>query len=565
LRYSDDLQNPRSIADQERECRAFAAARGLVVAAVFSDAAISGADTGRPGYQAMLAAARAGGFAVLVAEALNRIGRNLAEQAAMYQRMTFYGARIVTIAEGEIGLVHVGLKGTMNELQLVDMKLQVRRGQRGNVETGRAAGGLGYGYRVVRRLDARGELERGLREIDPAQAAVVLRIFRAYDAGQSAKRIAIALNRDGILSPRAAREGKLSPAREGHSGKNTASREDTGRGPLWQPSTISGHAARGFGILVNEIYAGVRIYNRTRQERDPDSGRYVERVNPADQWVRVAAPELAIVPPDLWARVQARRLALGRAPLATRRGPKHLLSALVRCGACGGAMTVYTTDRLACAARRVGGCANPRTLTLSRLTRRVLDGLTTRLLADPAPLRAFVDEWRSLEAAAEAARAAASRRAAPERTDVGRRIGRLTAAIAAAGHSPALLAELAALEQRLAEIAPHSEEPAAERNKRSKVIRLPHDPARLYRQAVADLAGRLGDAAARPAAQAGLRMLIERIEVAPAPARTVTLHARAAAVFALATGLAAPEMLVSLASPGGRPSCQPFPALAIAV
>ena len=57
---------------------------------------------------------------------------------------------IVTLAEGDITHLHIGLKGTMNALFLKDLADKTRRGLRGRVELGKAGGGLCYGYRVVR-------------------------------------------------------------------------------------------------------------------------------------------------------------------------------------------------------------------------------------------------------------------------------------------------------------------------------------------------------------------------------------------------------------------------------
>jgi len=158
---------------------------------VFQDQAVSGATSLRPGYQALLAAARDGGFDVVLAEALDRLSRDQEDIAALFKRMRFAGIRIVTLAEGEITELHVGLKGTMNALFLKDLADKTRRGLRGRIEAGRSAGGNAYGYRVVRRLDDNGALQVGQREINPAEAAVVLRVFREYAAGVSPKRIAL--------------------------------------------------------------------------------------------------------------------------------------------------------------------------------------------------------------------------------------------------------------------------------------------------------------------------------------------------------------------------------------
>ena len=57
-RFSTDKQRDTSIDDQMRECERVARAAGLEVVARYEDKGISGGTAARPGYQALLAAAR---------------------------------------------------------------------------------------------------------------------------------------------------------------------------------------------------------------------------------------------------------------------------------------------------------------------------------------------------------------------------------------------------------------------------------------------------------------------------------------------------------------------------
>ena len=97
--------------------------------------------------------------------------------------------------------LHVGLKGTMNAPFLRDLAAKIKRGQIGRIANGYSAGGLSYGYRVVKKLDERGEPIRGLREVSEEQAGVIRRIFHEFASGMSARMIAASLNPDGIPSP----------------------------------------------------------------------------------------------------------------------------------------------------------------------------------------------------------------------------------------------------------------------------------------------------------------------------------------------------------------------------
>ena len=114
--------------------------------------------------------AQRGKFDIVVAEALDRVSRDQADVATLFKHLRFAGVQIITLAEGEISELHVGLKGTMNALFLKDLAAKTHRGLRGRVEKGKAGGGLCYGYEVVKRTDSEGEPVRGERKINDAEA-----------------------------------------------------------------------------------------------------------------------------------------------------------------------------------------------------------------------------------------------------------------------------------------------------------------------------------------------------------------------------------------------------------
>ena len=201
-RFSTDMQRDASIDDQVRTCRARAAREGLEVVEVYADYAVSGASVLRPQWQAMMAAAREGRVDVRLAEALDRFSRDQEHIAAFYKLMAFARVRIITVADGDINEMHVGLKGTMNALFLKDLGLKTHRGLEGRVRSGRSAGGLSYGYRVVRNVSATTDPEKGERAIEETEAARVRQIFADYVAGRSPRTIACDLNRQKIPGPR---------------------------------------------------------------------------------------------------------------------------------------------------------------------------------------------------------------------------------------------------------------------------------------------------------------------------------------------------------------------------
>ncbi|MFW8695967.1 recombinase family protein, partial [Mesorhizobium japonicum] len=88
--------------------------------------------------QTLLQDAQARQFDIVMAEALDRISRDQADIATLFKHMQFAGIPIVTLAEGEISELHVGLKGTMNALFLKGLAKKTHRGLRGRVEQGKS-------------------------------------------------------------------------------------------------------------------------------------------------------------------------------------------------------------------------------------------------------------------------------------------------------------------------------------------------------------------------------------------------------------------------------------------
>jgi DNA invertase Pin-like site-specific DNA recombinase len=366
-RYSSDQQNPSSVEDQLFLCREWAEREGWQIVGRYDDAAISGASVIlRPGVQALLKDAEAGRFDMVLAEALDRVSRDQADTATLYKYLQFALEPLRTLAEGEITELHVDLKGTMNAIFLKDLARKTHRGQRGPIERGFSAGAVGYGYRVVRRLNSEGELLRGVRDIDQAEALIVNRIFREFAAGKSPRAIARDLNAQGIPGP-------------------------TGR--PWSDTTIRGKQRQGVGILNNETYVGVRVWNHKHSVRNPRTGKPVERLNPESEWVRVEVPALRIVSDDLWQAVRRRQQAMAEHRAASVPGnvahgfhllrrPVHLLSGLLECGVCGGRIGLITTDRYACLNHhRRSVCSNKRTIKREALERRALAGIAERLVS----------------------------------------------------------------------------------------------------------------------------------------------------------------------------------------
>ena len=375
-RYSSDQQREASIEDQFRLCKQRAETEGWTLSGQYKDHATSGASMLRPGIQRLIDDALAGKFEIVLAEALDRLSRDQADIAAFYKRMRFADVQIITLSEGEISDLHIGLKGTMNALFLKDLADKTRRGLRGRVEAGKSGGGNSYGYDVVRKVAADGTPERGDRTINKAEARIVRRIFKDYAAGKSPRAIAKELNAEGIASPSGPRGGKG-----------------------WGPSTIHGNRQRGTGILNNELYIGKLVWNRLRYIKDPETGKRVSRLNPESDWIIQDVPKLRILDDDLWqaakARQEERKADWDTNALAfwDRKRPRYLFSGLMECGVCGGGIVNLNASRIGCAnARNKGTCDNRRTMRRDALEATILDALRHHLM-EPELFAVFCDEY----------------------------------------------------------------------------------------------------------------------------------------------------------------------------
>jgi site-specific DNA recombinase len=521
-RYSSDNQRDASIEDQFRICKERAARESWTVVATYKDAGISGASIIlRPGIQALLRDAQSRAFDIVLAEALDRISRDQADVATLFKQLRFAGVPILTLAEGEITELHVGLKGTMNALFLKDLAAKTHRGLRGRVEDGKSGGGICYGYRVIKRLDERGDRIRGDREIDPAQADVVRRIFRDFAAGISPRAIGMKLNAEGVAGP----ETKL-----------------------WNDTTIRGHLKRGTGVINNELYLGRLVWNRLHYVKDPSTGKRVSRLNPESDWIVTAVPELRIIDDELWQAVKAKQREIAEKfvnvtaairehhsnkGLNSARRPKSLFSGLVFCGWCDGPCSLRSADRFVCSAHvGNGSCSNGRTLPRSEIEQRVLEGLKDRLLAPEVvaeAMRAYAEETNRLNRE----RRANGDTWRAELAKIERQIQGMVEAIKEGMFQRTMIAAMDALEARKAELSALLAEASTDTPDILPSV------AQLYAKKVAHLTEALNRPEDRAEAAQALRGLIERIVVRPGAKRgqiDATLHGELGTILSWTAG-----------------------------
>ena len=374
------------------------------------DAAKSGASVaGREGFLRLLEGARSPSrpFDVVVLDDLSRLTREADVTISVFKELKQRGIRLVSVSEGfdsdrRGAKMQAFMHGFMNETYLDDLAEKTRRGLEGQFLRGFHAGGHLFGYRsepvyeADGRMDAHGERAiAGYRiRVEENEAEVVRRIFDLYVREHlSVNEIVRVLNAESVPWPGAST--KFAVKRKG-----------------WAHSSV-------VTLLDSEKYTGRWIWNRRRWFKDSSSGkrRYAER--PESEWQRNEMAELALITPDAWCAARARRAeqrakyphfaSVVRAGTVFRGPVRHLLSGLLVCGTCGGAVTIVggqkkqTADGMVdyrtygCTNRFRKGrefCINGKTTSLRKLEAAVIGGLQRAVLHPQAADR-FIKRFRA--------------------------------------------------------------------------------------------------------------------------------------------------------------------------
>ncbi len=491
-RYSTDMQRQASIDDQSEVCRRYIERQGWTLVDTYADPATSGSSAFRPGFQRLRTDAGARRFDVVVCEAIDRLSRNLGDIAKLFDELTFNNVQIHTTGFGLVTQMHVGVMGMMGQMQLADIREKTRRGMAGRVRVreGKIPSGLTYGYAVV--PPQPGAKDAGERKINPAEAAIVERIFRDYAAGMAPRQIATTLNAEAIPGP---------------------------GGRPWGDTTIRGQVDRGTGILNNTLYIGQLTWNACSYVKNPATGKRVARVNPVEQREITDVPELRIIDDELWQQAKTRqadvRTEMGKNeagnPLNRAHRSKFLLSGLLKCGCCGAGYAVVAKDRYGCATyRSKGTCSNNISITRQIVEARVLAGLQERLLT-PELVATFITTFQQELARLHRESGQTQARLKDQLAAVDRKLEGVLRAIEDGAWNDVLKTRLNDLEAQQASLRQQLQAAASP----TPVVRLHPNAAALYAAKVAELQTALDQPDIRVEAMEVLRTLIERIVLTP--------------------------------------------------
>jgi site-specific DNA recombinase len=447
------VDDQRSVARQVAHATAYALRKGWHVLDdhVYVDDGVSGAEFARrPGFLRLMNALEPRpAFDVLILSEESRLGREAIETAYALKRIVTAGVRVFFYLEDRERILQSPTDKLLMSVAAFADELERERARQRTFDAlhrkaiaGHVTGGRVFGYDNVDVCDATGQRTHVERTINPLQADVVRRIFELSTGGLGLKAIAIRLNDDGAVAPRAQR----------------------GRPSAWCPSSVR-------EVLQRDLYRGVVVWNKTRK-RDT-WGQKREHRRPKSEWLQVTAEHLRIVSDAVWADAQAacaaRRSLAGtdRPAVSAGRPPygrvsPYLLTGLVACGCCHGNLTVRTqrhgrqrVPRLACwnyTSRGRTVCDNKWEASLAHVDELVLETVEIELL-HPEVIEVAIAHAVELNGAEYSSATSDRLRAVDDLYELDREAERLTELVAAGlGDLPAIVDRLRSIRERRAHL-----------------------------------------------------------------------------------------------------------------
>lgn len=280
-RFSSDRQREASIEGQIRECTEYAKRNDITVVGSYIDRALSASkDTEkRLDFLKMINDSGKGLFDTVLVWKLDRFARDRYDSAHYKHILKKNGVKVVSATEGITsgpeGIILEAMLEGMAEYYSAELSEKIRRGQKENALKGMNNGStapLGYVLNgSTKKLD-----------IEPAEAPVVLEIFKRYAEGEDLKKLRDDLNARGLTTKKGF------------------------------PFTYTTLAA----MLKNRKYIGEYKYG--------------------DIVIPGGIP--AIVPQDIFDRAQERLIKNQKTPAAAKADERYLLTTKLFCGKCGAQM-----------------------------------------------------------------------------------------------------------------------------------------------------------------------------------------------------------------------------------
>lgn len=304
VRYSSDKQREESIEAQLRAIHAYASKQQIEIVYEYRDEGKSATTDERPAFQQMIRELQVYKPAFVLVHKYDRFARDRFDSAYYKREIHKSGARLVAVDQplddSPESILMESLMEGMAEYYSRNLARETMKGMTENAFKAQFNGGwvpLGYDINANKQY-----------VINETEAETVRQIFKMKLEGRTLGAIIKEMNAQGRLTKRGRPFGKNSV----------------------------------FEILRNEKYSGVYCFNKTPKKV---AGKRNSRIkNDDDKIIRVEGAVPEIIPREEWEAVQ---IMMDECKTGPRNidGSSYVLTGVLRCGVCGGAMTGDTVSK----------------------------------------------------------------------------------------------------------------------------------------------------------------------------------------------------------------------------
>jgi len=201
VRVSTDKQAERgvSLEAQAEKIRAMAVVHGTELAEIIVDGGESAKSLNRPGMARLLAMIDAGEVKTVIIAKLDRLTRSVKDLCTLLERLERRGVALVSVAESldtgsAAGRLVLNIMTAVSQWEREAIGERTRDAMRHKRSNGERVGNIPYGYRLA--------ADGKHLEDDPGEQTVLAEIQRLRGAGVTLRGIAVALNKQALLTRR---------------------------------------------------------------------------------------------------------------------------------------------------------------------------------------------------------------------------------------------------------------------------------------------------------------------------------------------------------------------------
>lgn len=280
-----------SIDEQKDKLKSYCVIKDWNIYEIYTDGGFSGSNTERPALEKLIKDAKSRKFDTVLVYKLDRLSRSqkdtlyLIEDVFLKHDISFFSLQENFDTSSPFGKAMIGLLSVFAQLEREQIKERMQLGKVGRAKSGKAMAWItppfGYDYNST----------DGTLTLNPVQAPIVKIIFDEYISGVPIKKIADRLNE------------------KGHIGKNTT----------WKPNSLR-------HLLKNSTYAGFTTFKG--EEYEATSKAIIDR-----KTFQLAQMEV----------IKRRKETEKRTNNSRPYQSKYMLSGRLKCGHCGGRITLYVS------------------------------------------------------------------------------------------------------------------------------------------------------------------------------------------------------------------------------